>query len=355
MGGLLSTNNKRSDSGRNDDDATRGNKKQRLNGVFNFFHGNSDRQGLPLMQLPDDCRVYALSFFDPETVKMMSCVSKQCNTDCWKACTITPRDILETLDDEERDDEEYDSEKFFYEFFYNRADDWAHPFLRVNDVHKLSWIEDSLRDEHERIRTKVRARFDNVVSLDVSFNEPPERDEFGDVCGVRSVSIQCSEILQYLLEMCQNVRVIDSTRMSFGCMEIERNSTVEKVTASHTEYLKILGTEFQHFDSLKELYMDDCTFFVDVGCRESVLINLDYVGRPCYPECYIFQYLKSIERLSIRNARFKSWVCVRDIPQLALIKFVRKAPPSLKWFRSNLTQTNINMLRQDYPDIEFLN
>jgi hypothetical protein len=67
-----------------------------------------------------------------------------------------------------------------------------------------------------------------------------------------------------------------------------------------------------------------------------------------------------LERVSIRNAY---WYMdnvghVADhfiVPQNVLIKFVRNAPPSLCWFRSDLTPENMNMLRLERPDIELLN
>jgi len=44
-----------------------------------------------------------------------------------------------------------------------------------------------------------------------------------------------------------------------------------------------------------------------------------------------------------------------DIPQSALIKFIRNAPPSLCWFRSDLSNDNMDMLRLERPGIEFVN
>ena len=40
------------------------------------------------------------------------------------------------------------------------------------------------------------------------------------------------------------------------------------------------------------------------------------------------------------------------VPQNALIKFVRNAPPSLRWFRSYLTIEIMNMLRLERLEIE---
>ena len=76
---------------------------------------------------------------------------------------------------------------------------------------------------------------------------------------------------------------------------------------------------------------------------------------------------KILERVSIRNAGV--WVqtfggdgeildpvddMVIPIPQTVLIKFIRKAPTTMRWFRSNLTQENIQMLQQERPKIEFV-
>ncbi|MGK3762516.1 MAG: hypothetical protein ACI8RD_014834 [Bacillariaceae sp.] len=62
---------------------------------------------------------------------------------------------------------------------------------------------------------------------------------------------------------------------------------------------------------------------------------------------------KALERVSIRNAKWqKDGDNTNTVPQNALIKLVRNAP-SLRWFRSDLTQDNIDMLRLERPEIEF--
>jgi len=76
---------------------------------------------------------------------------------------------------------------------------------------------------------------------------------------------------------------------------------------------------------------------------------------------------QKLERLSIRNAKYvertvypqeqddhRSRV-VNCMTQKALIKFVRHAPPTLHWFRSDLSHENIRMLQTERPTIEFLN
>ena len=44
-----------------------------------------------------------------------------------------------------------------------------------------------------------------------------------------------------------------------------------------------------------------------------------------------------------------------DDKQNALIKFVRNAPSTLRWFRSDLTPDNMTTLRLEQPGIELLN
>ena len=71
---------------------------------------------------------------------------------------------------------------------------------------------------------------------------------------------------------------------------------------------------------------------------------------------------KALERVSIRNMNSRERFRDdddddddEDFTQNALIKFVRNAPPTLHWFRSDLTPDNITMLRMERPGIELLN
>ena len=76
----------------------------------------------------------------------------------------------------------------------------------------------------------------------------------------------------------------------------------------------------------------------------------------------MFHYCcKALERVSIRNMKFRIFWGDdnddddEDFTQNLLIKFVRNAPPTLHWFRSDLTPDNITMLRMERPGIELLN
>jgi hypothetical protein len=92
----------------------------------------------------------------------------------------------------------------------------------------------------------------------------------------------------------------------------------------------------------------------DLFCSTRYKGQISNLTNPTFNNHFIFhRCCKALERVSIRNAR-----CYRNvlicIPQNALIKFVRNVP-SLRWFRSDLTQENIDMLQLERPDIELLN
>ena len=104
--------------------------------------------------------------------------------------------------------------------------------------------------------------------------------------------------------------------------------------------------------------MDSSTFFTTIEGQNQIsdLNN--------HPNKFIFQKCcQSLERLSIRNAHLTYQIVpgqfVHDekwpFSQNTLIKFVRNAAPLLKWLRSDLTQSNIDVLHKERPDIKLLN
>ena len=96
------------------------------------------------------------------------------------------------------------------------------------------------------------------------------------------------------------------------------------------------GGDMRCATNLKEIYMDGAQF---CGFSHG---NEDDPGIFLFHECS-----SKVERISIRNAR--------NITQKMLIKFIREAPTSLRWFRSDLTPENMTMLRLERPEIVLLN
>ena len=67
------------------------------------------------------------------------------------------------------------------------------------------------------------------------------------------------------------------------------------------------------------------------------------------------RYSKALERASIRNAKWGTNDTFNAVPQNVLIEFVRNTPPLIRWFRSDLTQDNMSILRLERPEIDSLN
>ena len=89
--------------------------------------------------------------------------------------------------------------------------------------------------------------------------------------------------------------------------------------------------------------------------KMSDLENEEHAGIFLFYECTS----KVLERVSIKNAKYGGHHTEQEdvfpIPQTALIKYVRNAPISLRWFCSDLSDKNITMLQHERPDIEFTN
>jgi hypothetical protein len=107
--------------------------------------------------------------------------------------------------------------------------------------------------------------------------------------------------------------------------------------------------------SLKEIIMNDSEF----SCRLPESDTMSDLEN--HRDTFIFHCCSTaLERVLIRNAKWitnhygrRSGLIV--VPQNALIKFVRNAPTSLRWFRSDLTIEDMNMLQLERPKIELLN
>ena len=108
--------------------------------------------------------------------------------------------------------------------------------------------------------------------------------------------------------------------------------------------------------------MDD-SIFVGYNDGLSNLENEKYSNKFIFWKCRS----KVLRNVSIKNARYYRDALVPEqfgfcqrlpqvlvpLPQKALIKFVRNGPPSLRYFRSDLTPANREMLRLERPDIVF--
>ena len=127
-------------------------------------------------------------------------------------------------------------------------------------------------------------------------------------------------------------------------------------------------------NNLKELYLDNCSFdfnySISINKNEDTDDNDDASDNNLvhvldamsdsknYPDIFLFYNLsdKPLERISIRNARYNMHVNGNKIfSQSILMKFVRNAPATLVWFRSDLSRANFQILQSERSGIQFLN
>ena len=136
------------------------------------------------------------------------------------------------------------------------------------------------------------------------------------------------------------------------------------------------GWDLGSMDNLKEVYFDNCIFWFDEPLyrvdfdngniinnninfnNERVAVNeyeaMENLNK--YPHTFFFHKVrnKPLQRLSIRNAHCTGPEVETKISQNVLIKFVRNAPSTLVWFRSDLSAANIQLLQAERPGIEFV-
>ena len=157
--------------------------------------------------------------------------------------------------------------------------------------------------------------------------------------------------LAWNLPNLREVNLSDYTRFSSDTDEIlsKNCSYLEKIALKGKDknsVKKLDGDELSSAKNLKGFYMDnfymDHTMFLRYEDEDTLDSNI-FVFHKCSS--------KRLERVSIKNARF----CDKPLSQKTLIKFVRNAPSSLRWFRSNTTKENIDMLRSERPEIDLVN
>ena len=135
------------------------------------------------------------------------------------------------------------------------------------------------------------------------------------------------------------------------------------------------GAKLSKMKHLEELYLDECQLNFDdeirgVDGNNNTIMNVDIntsskamADMEDSPNIFLFHKLvcntPQLQRLSIRNIAAsvqldQEYVTIYR-PQQILIKFVRNAPSTLVWFRSDLSAANIKMLQLENPNIEFVN
>jgi hypothetical protein len=224
-----------------------------------------------------------------------------------------------------------------------KLDRYSH--MRINDVHKFDYIS---LNEIDKITKDVR--LEGIISLDLSIPYQSTARYIG-----KYLLYALLKILPKLLEL----DLSNNSSLTFTTLYKYSKDFrfLEKITCQNITKdfnISLSGIDMRLSDHLKEIYMDSSVFLCNNDRQKKDFSDLN---NPTLNKYFIFHYCcKSLERVSIRNAKlYKYDSSPKIIPQNALIKFVRNAPPSLRWFRSDLTHANMDMLQLERPDIELLN
>ena len=292
------------------------------------------------MDLPTPLRVHTLNYVGEtqEELRTLTVLSKKFNEDCkqtgikWK---IIPTIIISSL--------EHNYGKMVNLFRSLRDKNrllQQYRLLIVQNVHKFYRTSYGEDNEIDTITNTFRIE---ILSLDLSLSSPP--------------TTYCSHDFPYHLSIIlPNLQEVNLSCTNFDYRVIrefsERCPRLEKIMWNNIRYgsdISVNGEDMQLAHNLRLLIVDDSVFGEYNIEKYSNLIN--HQDTFLFHKCY-----KVLERLSIRKAKYGNVFADRQkqIPQDALIKFVRNAPPSLKWFRSDLTKQNMDILRLERPGIELL-
>jgi hypothetical protein len=314
---------------------------------------NNDDEGriylLTIMTLPVPIRVSVFNCLDQESLMESTLVSKQWHKEC-NGPGIENK-IIPVFELSPSDDDRSMTNSRTRNFLQNlcrhqhnnetniKLQRYRH--MRVNNVHEFDWIFSST--ELGRIRNNLR-RMDGIVSLDMSllslapiYNSLPNAlSSFNLLPNLREINLSNTGILSGILH-----------KFFKNCPLLEKITWNNIPCASSSMYMD--GFIMRSAKNLKEIIMDDSEFSYPADIV--LLLNLE-IRR----NTFIFHVCsKALERVSIRNAKYLLDGSCYAVPQNALIKFVRNAPSTLRWFRSNLSKENMNMLHLERPEIELLN
>lgn len=189
----------------------------------------------------------------------------------------------------------------------------------------------------------------NIVKLDLSIPQQAnsERD--------RKVYANVVKVLSSLLP---NLKEVDCSFMRTGqstandlCKHCPR---LERFKWNHPGAdLFLIGQDFKQCKNLKELYLDHASFFCTGNTREVIQNGCTSNVLFCDKGCH------DLERVSIRKCKYFGWCGVLHLsrpeilPQSALIEYVRWAK-KLRWFRSDLSKQNIEMLKRERREVCFV-
>lgn len=323
-------------------------------------------------------RVCILNFLgeDQDEILTLLLVSKSLNTDCTRPgiiWTVIPSLVIRPLFDEHA----LGCPWTLFENFYNQMteDDATNQKLQqyrkmvIYNVHKFEtqYYSDAASAAVEQHADATR--FHGITSLDLSLSTPSTvYDAVYDYGLPHLLSGGVLPNLQKINLSNTGINTSELRRFSLSCLRLE-TVVWNNITCWSGIELNNGSTILGKALHLRELIMDDSAFKVyPLAVQRNKMFDVDDRNEFIFRDT--MKYCKAIERVSILNARYyirrydddgfevanddKNEPIKTLLPQAALIKFIRYGPSSLRWFRSNLSVSNKDMLRKERPEIEFV-
>ena len=242
--------------------------------------------------------------------------------------------------------------------------------LELKDIYNIFRNEEEEEFSGDGLLDNIQLT--GIVSLRVVPPSRPLKDSITN--GIDRDRLECLFLIALLVSMLPNLRDIDFSNNNlegdfwsewlnpgFGFTHMDSIESVRWDNNQGDAKASLTGALLQFCDNLTQIIMDDSIFemeeylFDDNG--EEISVSYEMLEEEVdLNNVFIFHHCcENLQRVSIQNARYTFFVdtIVNCVTQKALIKFVRHAP-SLKWFRSDLSQENVNMLQTERPNIEFV-
>ena len=331
-----------------------------------------------------------LGFMDNDTLMIMCLVCQQIRDLIWSGQGMEKKLVRifklsaskENIDDyDDSGNDHYRVRRFIYnmnQHFQNVTKTRILQGLqhwKLQDMKEFNdrFYEDDI-DDDELERVTQNIRMTGIVSLDMS-SPLPSVHRYHCIL-YRAISFMVPNLQQLDLSHTEiRSDILDDFAVRCPRLEIIRwNDNNDDFYSFGAK-----GYELDSLNTLRELYFDNCYFGFDSRLIDE---NEDYVFADIenngdddgdngvteieamsdsnnYPNIFLFQNVNNnpLERVSLRNARYKDFntEIEHTVPQQILMKFVRKAPSTLVWFRSDLAAANIRILQLERPRIQFLN
>ena len=358
---------------------------------------------------PVSILIRILGYLDNATLMMMCLVCKHINTIIWNGIGMEHQ-LVRVLELRPSDNHDHYRDRIRILSFFNSMhryfqDDTKKRMLQGYQhwkIHDLKQIIDDrmLLFDCELQRPTQTICLNGIKSLDVSSPVPTDlgRSNWSKLFRCLSFvvpNLRHLDLSKTRMNIVRLKKIITVIAESFPSLEIITWNNIP--TLSNYSELTADGADLKSIRTLKELHLDNNMFFFHASIQNNggndasddlfertiqALNRIEQYGDGGnhdeeddttefeamtdlnnHPHTFLFYKLchKALEGVSIRNMT----ACFFDdgehhplhhpLPQTALVKFVRNAPTTLKWFRSDLTQDNITMLQSERPGIKFLN